>query len=371
MHPTNTGFRFVIAARSFCPEPSFKLVLDTMIQLQNDLVRSAITDHAAGHASDVPAHPSRPREALCDRLSQSAALLEAGRQGNDSAVVQALSTVFETLHGLRTTLPADGWQTVVAACRLHGILPLLHEDPFTSRAFNRPRGYAGDAVMLDYIYGSEEHWDAPEATELGLRIFGYTTKAPASEGVRARRGYIADAIDQTAADVRRPHVLSIAAGHFREASLCAALKRGRLGRVVALDADAESLRRMQQDYGHLGIEPVPAPFARLLSGKLPLGRFDLIYSLGLFDYLSDAVGRRLLTTAFHMLRPGGRLIVANFLPGIRDVGYMEAVMDWKLVYRSRQDLIRLTADIDERDVRGISLFAEENRNIIFLEVRKV
>ena len=78
-----------------------------MIHLPDDLVRSETTNHAAGHAGDVPAHPSRAREAFWDRLSQCAALLEAGRRGNDSAVVQALSTVFEMLHQLRTTLP-DG-----------------------------------------------------------------------------------------------------------------------------------------------------------------------------------------------------------------------------------------------------------------------
>jgi hypothetical protein len=336
-------------------------------RLPNDLARPT----ASGCATELAAHSLRSRGVLWDRLSHCDSLLEAGRQGDDAAVVQALSTVFETLHELRTLRPDDEWQECLAACRQHGILKALHEDPFTHRAFSKPRGYAGDAVMLDYIYGSEEHWDVPEATELGRRIFSYTTKAPASEGVRARRGYIADAIDEVAADVKRPHVLSIAAGHFREASLSAAVKRGRLGRMVTLDADAESLRRVQQDYGHFGIEPVPAPFARMLAGKVPLGRFDLIYSLGLFDYLSDAIGRRLLTAAFHMLKPGGRLIVANFLPGVPDVGYMEAVMDWKLIYRSRHDMIRLTSDIDERDVRSIALFAEENRNIIFLEVRKV
>jgi SAM-dependent methyltransferase len=336
-------------------------------RLPNDTTRPV----ADGRAAELLADSPWPRATLCDRLSDCAELLEAGRRGDDAAVVQALATVFETLHELRTTRPEHEWQECLAACRQHGILQVLHEDPFTHRAFSKPRGYAGDAVMLDYIYGREEHWDVPEATELGRRIFGYTTKAPASEGVRARRGFIADAIDEVAADVKRPHVLSIAAGHFREASLSAAVKRGKLGRVVTLDADAESLRRVQQDYGHLGVEPVPAPFARMLTGKVPLGRFDLIYSLGLFDYLSDAVGRRLLTAAFHMLRPGGRLVVANFLPGVPDVGYMEAVMDWKLIYRSRHDMIRLTTDIDERDVRSTSLFAEENRNIIFLEVRKV
>ncbi len=71
-----------------------------------------------------------------------------------------------------------------------------------------------------------------------------------------------------------------------------------------------------------------------------------------------------------MLRPRGRLMVANFLPGVRDVGYMEAYMDWQLVYRSRQDMIDLAAEIPESEIRDIRLTSEDQRNIIFLEVRK-
>jgi hypothetical protein len=73
---------------------------------------------------------------------------------------------------------------------------------------------------------------------------------------------------------------------------------------------------------------------------------------------------------FQMLRPGGRLVVANFLPGVRDVGYMEAYMDWNLIYRTRRDMIDLTMEIPETEIDSITLFSEENQNIIFLDVTK-
>ena len=101
-----------------------------------------------------------------------------------------------------------------------------------------------------------------------------------------------------------------------------------------------------------------------------MGQFDLIYSTGLFDYLNANTGRRLVSTLFDMLKPRGQLVVANFLPGIRDIGFMEAFMDWKLIYRTRQDMVDLTMEIEESDLRDMTLFAEENRNIIFLRVTK-
>jgi len=73
---------------------------------------------------------------------------------------------------------------------------------------------------------------------------------------------------------------------------------------------------------------------------------------------------------FQMLRSRGRLLVANFLPGILDIGYMEIFMDWKLIFRNRQEMLEISRDIPQKQIKDIRIFAEENQNIIFLEVRK-
>ena len=64
------------------------------------------------------------------------------------------------------------------------------------------------------------------------------------------------------------------------------------------------------------------------------------------------------------------LLVANFLPGIPDVGYMESFMDWKLIYRNRGDMIQLADQIPQAAIRDIHIVAEENQNVIFLLVTK-
>jgi hypothetical protein len=71
-----------------------------------------------------------------------------------------------------------------------------------------------------------------------------------------------------------------------------------------------------------------------------------------------------------MLNPGGQLIVANFMPGIRDIAYMETFMDWNLIYRDRRDMVSLTTDIPESKISDLSLFAEDSRNIIFFRMTK-
>jgi extracellular factor (EF) 3-hydroxypalmitic acid methyl ester biosynthesis protein len=69
-----------------------------------------------------------------------------------------------------------------------------------------------------------------------------------------------------------------------------------------------------------------------------------------------------------MLQPGGKLVIANFLPTMEDIGYMEACMDWFLIYRDRFEMMGLTAFIEQSAIQNIRISVEENQSIIFLEV---
>lgn len=321
--------------------------------------------------ASVGIHPS-----VTEREAELSALLDLTHQtlfdsnGESERVGRALDSLFGGLAWQKSYCRDEEWQACIRQCREHRLLGMIHEDPFTGRAFRKPRGYAGDAELLDLIYGPEELWAKPQATPLGMNIYQYTSSAPAAEGVRARRGFIADLIDGLAGKSPGLDILAVAAGHLREASLTAAVRRRRIGRFVALDADALSLAEVKRAYGPYGVETVAAPFSQLITGRVTLGQFDLVYSTGLYDYLSVSTGRRLVRTMFDMLKPGGQLVVANFMPGIRDVGYMEAFMDWRLIYRTRHDMTDLTMEIEEPEIRDLSLFTEENCNIIFLRLTK-
>jgi len=281
-------------------------------------------------------------------------------------VLEELSYTLQT-HRL---LPEPQWREVVARCRRHQVTELLREDPFTRRAAVKPRGYPGDAPLRDMIYGVEDGLSPPSTTAAGRVVFEYMIHGPACAGVRSRRALVASHIDRIAEQRPRPHVLSIAAGHLREASMSVAIRRQRTGRTLALDADPLSLEEVRSSYGGLGVETETASFRHLLGKDRYKEAFDFVYSTGLFDYLSLRSGRRLVQAMHRMLRPGGSFLIANFLPGIRDVGYMEAIMDWNLVYRSRKDMIELTQDLPESAIEKLELWSEEALNILFLRITK-
>jgi extracellular factor (EF) 3-hydroxypalmitic acid methyl ester biosynthesis protein len=290
---------------------------------------------------------------------------------NQGQVEQGIDELFLGLQTRRLNSSDQEWAEFVALCLRHPLKDLLFEDPFTRRAAEKPRGYAGDAVLMDLIYSRDEGWPVPEGTtELGRQIFDYTISAPAAEGVRARREFIGDLLDHLVEEIRQPNVLSIACGHLREVILSSAVKRRKLGRYVALDQDTQSLEEVDRRYSGYGVEVVPATIRQILTQRVGLGDFDLVYSMGLFDYVQQTVGQRLVWEMFQMLRSRGRLLVANFLPGIRDIGFMESYMDWKLLYRTRQEMLDLSVLIPQADIRDIRIFTEENQNIIFLQIFK-
>ena len=232
--------------------------------------------------------------------------------------------IFIECKKLRDHLEPNAWVKCVKQIRESDLLALVHQDPFTSRAFNKPRGYAGDAVMMDYIYGLEENWQPPKSSFLGQGVFQYTTSAAASAGVRARREHIAEKLDEVARYNDSPEVMAVASGHLREASMSSAVRRRKFGRFVALDADAESLLEVERSFGRFGVQCELADIRKMLTGRMDFGKFDLIYSTGLYDYIKEKTAQKLSYHLFSMLKPGGKLVLANFLPTIEDIGYMEA-----------------------------------------------
>ncbi len=289
-------------------------------------------------------------------------------------VTETLGLLFSELQERRDHLSPESWkQFITMSCRQHPLLELLHQDPFSARAFLKPRGYAGDAEMLDMIYAIEDGEILPalqRSSELGRRIYHATANLVAARAVRSRRWIIIDKLNELTEQMARPHVLSLACGHLREARHCSTLRQGRFGRFVAADQDRESLAVVEREVGKFGVEAVPTSVRTLLKGQVSLGSFDFIYASGLYDYLPQAVAQRLTERLFTMLTPGGRLLLANFLPSSSSTAYMEAYMDWWLIYRTKAEMFHVVNTLPEEEMGHCHLFTEEHENIVFLEVER-
>jgi hypothetical protein len=221
---------------------------------------------------------------------------------------------------------------------------------------------------LDYLYGVAG--TPTGTTPLGASVFDHMMAQQGAVGVRARRDVLAQLIDETADEFDQPRILSIACGHLREGTQSAALMDGRVGELVALDQDGDSLAEIERVYAGKPVRTVNCSVRALLAGKVNFEGFHFVYAAGLYDYLSERVAARLTRQMFDMVVPGGRVLVANFAPGLPEVGYMETFMGWNLTYRTPDEMARLSAEVPGGQWKSHRVFWDASENIVFLDLVK-
>ncbi len=345
-----------------------------MNELQPVLDGESLITPAAVAADIASLHPAHDRDQLAIATAELGLVLHTARQwfegGSDP--VQTMRWTVEALHKLRRKVAAGVWRALVPQAQEHPVAEYFHRDPFTRWSFRKPRGYSGDARLLDFIYQHENvQQDVAEASPIGQSLYAYSKYYPSCVAVRERRDLLTRQVDAIA-DERGEgtEVLTIAAGHLREADNSAALRDGRISRWVALDQDPMSVGSVARDFAGTRVEAIDGSVRGLLTDAYKLGTFDFVYSAGLYDYLTDAVAIRLTKRCMKMLKPGGTLLFANFSPELTDDGYMETFMDWTLLLRSEADMWSIVNASVDRNAVDASVFFGENRNIVYAVIRK-
>jgi hypothetical protein len=277
---------------------------------------------------------------------------------------EAMGRLRSTLSELRATLSPDEWASVGEHGRRHALHGLLLESPFTRRAFEKPRGYAGDAGLMDLIYGMPP---AGDLSPIGGMLYGYEFDSPCFQSVRTRRAVLASEIDAVAATRPGARVLAVASGHLREIEWSRAA-RAEAVEITALDQDRDSLACIDRDYRGYRARTLPATIGDLLRRTVRLADLDLVYAAGLYDYLDADLGRVLTAALFQMLAPGGRLLIANFTPATHDAAFMETFMDWRLVYRTPEEVFALASAIPAAAIATLDQFCDANRHVAYMRV---
>jgi extracellular factor (EF) 3-hydroxypalmitic acid methyl ester biosynthesis protein len=288
----------------------------------------------------------------------------------EGLVEDAFAQLIPGLLRARAAMSSAAWRAFAGGrCLEHPLGAVMHEDPFIHRAFAKPRGYAGDAGVLDLIYGAVPM--PLGTTERGARLYAASTRSAACDSVRFRRDLLADAIDSAARETPRgARVLSLACGHLREAQRSAAVAAGDVAQFFAVDQDELSIARVRRECAPLGVSPILGSVRDVIAGRLTFDGLSLAYAAGLYDYLPTPVAMRLTARLFAMLAPGGRLLVANFCPELPDVGVMESYMAWPLIYRGDDEVAALGARIPAEEVAAWRVFRDANGCVAYLEVRR-
>lgn len=248
------------------------------------------------------------------------------------------------------------WPAVRQALRDHPLHGVLMEDPYTARAALKPRGYAGDAELIDLAYDQRP---PSGSSSRAVAMFNHSIAFPVTEAVRQRRLHAQGRLSDAWRDGKR--ICALACGHLREAD---SLIGEDVSNIVAVDQDALSLDVVRAHHGET-IRTEQANVIHFLRNAAKRGeQFDLIYTLGLTDYFDDRAMSLLHRLMKACLAPGGEIMLANFLPGHLAIGWMDAIMDWHLIYRDEADLMRHAAEIG----MAAHTFRDTTDSIVFCEM---
>jgi len=244
----------------------------------------------------------------------------------------------------------------------------------------KPRGYAGDSEMMKMIYLDDYQGD----TTFCKLMQKYTVGVPAAQSVRNRRTLIMEMLRKfrqtnCLAPQEKIKILSVACGPaFEVEDILRSPEDFEKYHFTLLDQDPRALNEatrfvsnIEKKYDARAIIDYVNISVRFMLGKKPFktgpSKFNFIYSMGLFDYLSTPVAKAIINKLYQMLIPGGELVVGNFHVSNPSKPFMEYWGDWHLIHRTEQELENL---LSNSSAVQKSVIFEDSGSQMFLTIKK-
>jgi hypothetical protein len=223
-----------------------------------------------------------------------------------------------------------------------------YRSPMTKRAFDKPKGYPGDYLMLENVYNHQ-----PLTKEgIGFYFDEYFLNSPYAVAVRCRkdklRGFIEREIKQEA--LKNIKIFNIACGSCREITeMPFTLFRDKTITFTCLDWDEDALEfsrdKVKGFPSNVKFNFIKEDIMNLIKDLAIVSSFekqDLVYSIGLIDYLPDRVLKLFMQFFYGILKAKGKLILThkNREKTFSPIG-PDWFCNWKFVPRNKEEVTHL------------------------------
>ncbi len=254
------------------------------------------------------------------------------------------------------------------------LFPYLMRSRFAERAYYKPKGYAGDFLMMEHIYQNIAMGDG----KIGRLFDSWGLQRPGSVAIRERRVLLKNQLKILSKKQleQKDHfkIMNLACGPCRELfDFLHECEYTEKIDALCVDIDTEALQYSNQHVNNFphnaSVRYMTENLIKWGLGKVShdIGTKDMIYSAGLFDYLEPRLFCRLVDRCHQHLKPGGSLLIGNFTP-YDDVLFMDHLLHWKLLYRTREELCELFSKT--RFGNDVTLLSEPEQVNLFVLARK-
>jgi len=241
------------------------------------------------------------------------------------------------------------------------ICSALDDSIMHQRTRTKPLGYAGDFLLIDWIY-TQKTSDSPHGKFFDSLFHSFE----AAQSVRNRKEFfIKKCIEITKTTAEPFTVLDIGCGSCRDVhEAFEAVSSWDNLYFHCVDQEKEAIKYARELFrdkpynSHIFLEQANVFFIK--KDKT----YPLVWSAGLFDYLDDRTIRVLLKKLWRIVSPGGQIIFGNFSPKNPTRKGMELVGKWFLIHRTAEQLLDICQNSGlnyskieiESEPQGINLF---------------
>ncbi len=320
----------------------------------------------------------RVEKASMELFNLSLALQECSSQGRRDPELEqqcftALTALVDEMPLFEEKISGSGYEDVLWGYIFKEIYPYFMRSYYAERTYHKPKGYAGDFLMIEHVYK-----DVPEGDGiLGELVDAFCLTRPASKALRGRRRLLAEQLERLSTPLaqrgERVAIMNLACGPNRELfDFLSRCEYSELIDALCVDIDSEALQYTNQyvnTFSHrASIRLMNENVIKWSLGraKQQIAKQDIIYSAGLCDYLDDRLFKALITQCYHHLKPGGTIILGNYAQH-KDAVFMDRILRWELIYRDRMQLEQLFADTPFPKLEVLS--EEEGVNLFALAVK--
>jgi extracellular factor (EF) 3-hydroxypalmitic acid methyl ester biosynthesis protein len=292
-------------------------------------------------------------------------------------IIPAIDTLFQRFERIAEAIGQE-YLPVHRAYMKRQLHPLVLCAPFAYRSYAKPLGYAGDYEMVNMMLRDEFEGGSVFAKLVNL---WFLSQPPA----QAHRNRIEHLVKLMLTEAAARHaaktplrVLNLGCGPAVEVQRF--LERhdvSSTAEFTLIDFNDETLRHAGERLNEAKrlhgrrtvVNLVKKSVHQFLkegsraAARAPASQYDLIYSAGLFDYLSDQVCERTLEVLYNWLAPGGLILATNVHPSNPLRHGMDHLLDWNLIHRDAAQAKRLKpaciANDDylvESDLTGVNIF---------------
>ena len=236
------------------------------------------------------------------------------------------------------------------------VTPEMRLGAIWDRSYMKPLGYPGDFEVMNQVYD----WERQGSNV--YRMLMHRLGLEVAECIKTRmevvRGVIG-AVVREKGQARGARILSLGSGPAREVEtfLSQTGMQGRRVEFTLIDQEQAALNyALEKTYPHVlntmgqaRLQCLSMSFTDILRDTGALGSLppqDLIYSVGLIDYLADRRANSLVRRLYDTLAPDGLLIIGNMNEtGLSNLWPMEFIADWSLHYRSEAQMLAWTDEL--------------------------